>query len=71
MVVNVLLDLSPSAKYFAPSSPILLPSKSMVVNVVLVGNIHNYKNASKNDIELMDVSVVSFTFNSNPSFPNF
>ena len=24
MVVNVVLDLSPSAKYFAPSSPILL-----------------------------------------------
>ena len=27
MVVNVVLDLSPSAKYFAPSSPILLFSK--------------------------------------------
>ena len=35
MVVNVLLDLSPSAKYFAPSSPILLLSKLMVVNVLL------------------------------------
>ena len=36
MVVNVVLDLSPSAKYFAPSSPIviILP-KSMVVSVVL------------------------------------
>ena len=35
MVVNVVLDLSPSAKYFAPSAPILLRSKLMVVNVLL------------------------------------